>query len=64
LQQPAVRGANVPEQTPDLEEALAALRAEVATLRAEVAELRAYIGEVPTMECGITSFEAWQRERG
>ncbi|HET7561566.1 MAG TPA: hypothetical protein VFJ87_04205 [Rhodanobacteraceae bacterium] len=54
----------MPEQTPDLEEALAALRAEVATLRAEVAELRAYIGEVPTMECGITSFEAWQRERG
>lgn len=42
---------------------VAALREEVAKLRAEVAELRSYIGEVPTMECGITSFEEWQKDR-
>lgn len=42
---------------------LAALRAEVAALRAEVADLRDYIGEVPAMECGITDFAEWRRER-
>lgn len=42
---------------------MGALRAELAALRAELRELRAYIGEVPSMECGITTFEEWQRER-
>jgi prefoldin subunit 5 len=47
-----------------LREELAALRAEVAALRVELAELRTYIGEVPAMECGITSYEEWRKERG
>ncbi|HEX5487625.1 MAG TPA: hypothetical protein VFX04_00585 [Rhodanobacteraceae bacterium] len=42
---------------------MAAMRTELAALRAELTELRAYIGEVPSMECGITTFEEWQRER-
>ncbi len=42
---------------------LAALRVELEALRAELAELREYIGEVPSMECGITTFEEWKRER-
>ena len=44
-------------------EELGALRAEIAALRAELAELREYIGNVPSMECGITSFEQWQKDR-
>lgn len=51
------------DDTARLREELDALRAEVDTLRAEVAELRAYIGEVPCMECGITEFEEWRKER-
>jgi hypothetical protein len=42
---------------------MAAMRTELAALRAELTELCAYIGEVPSMECGITTFEEWQRER-
>ncbi|MCK9539487.1 hypothetical protein [Dokdonella sp.] len=42
---------------------VAGLHDELARLRAELAELRDYIGEVPMMECGITSFEEWKRER-
>lgn len=41
---------------------LAALRTELEKLREELADLRRYIGEVPTMECGITSFEDWKRD--
>lgn len=51
------------EESEQLRAELAALRAEVAALRAEVAELRDYIGEVPAMECGITDFAEWRRER-
>ncbi|MBS0382482.1 MAG: hypothetical protein JSR56_08615 [Proteobacteria bacterium] len=51
------------EDDKPLAEELAALRAEVAALRAELAELREYIGDVPSMECGITSFAEWQKER-
>lgn len=40
-----------------------ALRNEVAALRDGLAELRAYIGEVPCMECGITGFAEWKRDR-
>ncbi|HEX7370802.1 MAG TPA: hypothetical protein VF284_11040 [Rhodanobacteraceae bacterium] len=47
----------------EIQTSLATLRAEVADLRTQVAELRDYIGEVPAMECGITSFEEWQRDR-
>jgi prefoldin subunit 5 len=42
---------------------LSTLREEVERLRHELAELREYIGEVPCMECGITSFEEWQKDR-
>ena len=42
---------------------LSALREEVERLRHELAELREYIGEVPCMECGITSFEEWRKDR-
>lgn len=51
------------EDTAVLREEIAALRTELAAVRAELAELRDYIGEVPCMECGITSFEEWRRER-
>lgn len=48
------------EQTnPDRDE-LADLRDQIAALRRELAELREYIGEVPSMECGITTFEEWR----
>jgi len=52
-----------PEQLDVLRMELSALREEVERLRRELAELREYIGEVPCMECGITSFEAWQKDR-
>jgi prefoldin subunit 5 len=42
---------------------ISALREEVERLKHELAELREYIGEVPCMECGITSFEEWQKDR-
>lgn len=53
----------MPEDDKRLGEELAVLRAEIAALRAELAELREYIGDVPCTECGITSFEEWQRDR-
>jgi prefoldin subunit 5 len=51
-----------PEQLDAMRTELAALREEVERLRRELAELREYIGEVPCMECGITSFEEWQKD--
>ena len=50
-------------QFDDMRAELSALREEMERLRHELAELREYIGEVPCMECGITSFEEWQKER-
>lgn len=52
-----------PEQLDAMRADLAALREEVERLRRELGELREYIGEVPCMECGITSFEEWQKDR-
>lgn len=51
------------DEEQELRQEVAALRAEVEALRKELAEMRNYIGEVPAMECGITSFEEWQRDR-
>lgn len=53
----------MPDDIGSLREEVADLHAQVAALRAELDELRAYIGEVPSMECGITSFEEWHQER-
>ncbi|HKZ09484.1 MAG TPA: hypothetical protein VJL61_02115 [Rhodanobacteraceae bacterium] len=53
----------MPEQPDAFRAELSALRDEVERLRRELAELREYIGEVPCMECGITSFEEWQKDR-
>lgn len=47
----------------ELRAAIEALREEVAALRKAMQEMRDYIGEVPAMECGITPFEDWQRDR-
>lgn len=53
----------MPDDIESLRAELAQLRDEVTQLRTELAELREYIGEVPCMECGITSFEEWHKDR-
>lgn len=53
----------MPDDIGSLRKEVADLRSQIGVLRAELVELRAYIGEVPSMECGITTFEEWQRER-
>jgi len=50
------------EQLNAMHAELSALREEVERLRRELAQLREYIGEVPCVECGITSFEEWQKD--
>ncbi|MGH8216227.1 MAG: hypothetical protein ACREPZ_11120 [Rhodanobacteraceae bacterium] len=54
----------MPDDIEALRAEVAELRAQLEAMRAELRELRAYIGEVPSMECGITTFEDWQQERG
>lgn len=53
----------MPDEIGSLREEVAQLRARVEAMHAELVELRAYIGEVPSMECGITTFEEWRAER-
>lgn len=54
----------MPDDIEALRTEIADLRKQVEALSAELAELRAYIGDVPSMECGITSFEEWQEDQG
>lgn len=53
----------MPDDIESLRKDVADLHMQIAALRAELDELRAYIGEVPSMECGITTFEEWHQER-